>query len=206
MRGTCSAKMRCKAGSTRWASTIALTSSRITVARSRDAISLKASRSSCSISRLWRATSAATSASLLGKYWEGEPTLTPAVAAIRLVLARSYPCLVRTRAVASSSVSTVTRDRFCEADFRGIVGIARAMVRHLPMRVDNVSHSSQIQAMQRTSPAKGTAMFTLPYRTLMHYKRWATNGLNAVIAENLDRLPADERILVRGMPHPPQDG
>ena len=40
-------------------------------------------------------------------------------------------------------------------------------------------------------------MFTLPYRTLMHYKRWATNGLNAVIAENLDRLPADERILVR---------
>jgi uncharacterized damage-inducible protein DinB len=40
-------------------------------------------------------------------------------------------------------------------------------------------------------------MFTLPYRTLMHYKRWATNGLNAVIAENLDRMPADERILVR---------
>jgi len=44
---------------------------------------------------------------------------------------------------------------------------------------------------------KGTAMFTLPYRTLMHYKRWATNGLNAVISENLDRMPADERILVR---------
>jgi uncharacterized damage-inducible protein DinB len=40
-------------------------------------------------------------------------------------------------------------------------------------------------------------MFTLPYRTLMHYKRWATNGLNTVIAENLERLPADERILVR---------
>jgi hypothetical protein len=44
---------------------------------------------------------------------------------------------------------------------------------------------------------KGTAMFTLPYRTLMHYKRWATNGLNAVIAETLDRMPADERTLVR---------
>lgn len=40
-------------------------------------------------------------------------------------------------------------------------------------------------------------MFTLPYRTLMHYKRWATNGLNAVIAETLERLPADEQILVR---------
>jgi uncharacterized damage-inducible protein DinB len=39
-------------------------------------------------------------------------------------------------------------------------------------------------------------MFTLPYRALIHYKRWATNGLNAVIAETLDRLPADERILV----------
>jgi uncharacterized damage-inducible protein DinB len=39
-------------------------------------------------------------------------------------------------------------------------------------------------------------MFTLPYRTLIHQKRWATNGLNAVIAENLDRVPADERILI----------
>ena len=45
-------------------------------------------------------------------------------------------------------------------------------------------------------------MFTLPYRTLMHYKRWATNGLNAVIAENLERIPADERILVlRALDH-----
>ncbi|HEX2889413.1 DinB family protein [Vineibacter terrae] len=43
---------------------------------------------------------------------------------------------------------------------------------------------------------KGTAMLTLPYRTLMHYKRWATNGLNAVIAENLDHIAADERVLV----------
>ena len=39
-------------------------------------------------------------------------------------------------------------------------------------------------------------MFTLPYRTLMHYKRWATNGLNMVIAENFERIAADERILV----------
>jgi uncharacterized damage-inducible protein DinB len=39
-------------------------------------------------------------------------------------------------------------------------------------------------------------MFTLPYRTLIHYKRWATNGLNAVIADNLGRLPADERTVV----------
>lgn len=39
-------------------------------------------------------------------------------------------------------------------------------------------------------------MLTLPYRNLMHYKRWATNGLNAVIAENLERMPEDERILV----------
>ena len=43
---------------------------------------------------------------------------------------------------------------------------------------------------------KGTAMLTLPYRTVVHYKRWATNGLNAVIAENLDRMPADERTLI----------
>ena len=43
---------------------------------------------------------------------------------------------------------------------------------------------------------KGTAMFTLPYRTLMHYKRWATNGLNSVIAESLGRIAADEQVLV----------
>ena len=40
-------------------------------------------------------------------------------------------------------------------------------------------------------------MFTLPYRTLIHQKRWATNGLNAVIAENADRLAADEQLLIR---------
>lgn len=39
-------------------------------------------------------------------------------------------------------------------------------------------------------------MFTLPYRTLIQQKRWATNGLNSVIAENLDRIPADDRILI----------
>jgi uncharacterized damage-inducible protein DinB len=40
-------------------------------------------------------------------------------------------------------------------------------------------------------------MLTLPYRTLIHQKRWATNGLNAVLADTLERLPADEQVLVR---------
>ncbi|MFI5031146.1 MAG: DinB family protein [Reyranellales bacterium] len=44
---------------------------------------------------------------------------------------------------------------------------------------------------------KGTAMLTLPYRTLIHQKRWATNGLNAILANNLQRLPGDEQSLVR---------
>ena len=39
-------------------------------------------------------------------------------------------------------------------------------------------------------------MFTLPYRTLIHQKRWATNGLHGVIAGNFDRVPADERVLI----------
>jgi uncharacterized damage-inducible protein DinB len=60
------------------------------------------------------------------------------------------------------------------------------------MRVDNVSDSSQIPGTQHV---KGIAMFTLPYRTLIHYKRWATNGLNTVLAETIDRLPADDRVL-----------
>ena len=44
---------------------------------------------------------------------------------------------------------------------------------------------------------KGTAMFTLPYRTLIQQKRWATNGLNTVLAENFDRLSMDEKVIVR---------
>lgn len=40
-------------------------------------------------------------------------------------------------------------------------------------------------------------MFTLPYRTLIHYKRWATNGLNSVVADNLDRIPEEDRVLIR---------
>jgi uncharacterized damage-inducible protein DinB len=40
-------------------------------------------------------------------------------------------------------------------------------------------------------------MLALPYRTLAHHKRWATNGLNAVLAGNLQRLPADAQVLVR---------
>ena len=40
-------------------------------------------------------------------------------------------------------------------------------------------------------------MLTLPYRTLIHSKRWATNGLNSVLADKLARLSADEQMLVR---------
>ena len=35
-------------------------------------------------------------ASLLGKYWYSEPTLTPAVSAISLVVVRAYPLRIRT--------------------------------------------------------------------------------------------------------------
>jgi uncharacterized damage-inducible protein DinB len=38
-------------------------------------------------------------------------------------------------------------------------------------------------------------MFTYPYRALLGQKRWATNGLNAVLTDNLDRLPADEQVI-----------
>ena len=39
-------------------------------------------------------------------------------------------------------------------------------------------------------------MFTSPHRKLMHYKRWATNGLHAVLKENLGRLVEDDRTLI----------
>ena len=53
--------------------------------------------------------------------------LTPATAAILLVLALSYPSFIKTRAVASSSASTVRRDRSWEADFLGFVAGFRAI-------------------------------------------------------------------------------
>ena len=36
-----------------------------------------------------------------------------------------------------------------------------------------------------------------PYDTLMRYKRWATNGLNAVVAGNVDRIGAGDMLLIR---------
>ncbi len=53
--------------------------------------------------------------------------LTPATAAMRLVLARSYPSRTRMRAVASSSASTVARERSCVADLRGFIATGRGM-------------------------------------------------------------------------------
>src|SRR3954468_16011397 len=85
------------------------------------------------MSRRGGAATATTSASLLGKYWYSEPTLTPATSAIRLVLALSKPSLTRMRAVASISASTVARDLSWEAFFRGFVAGLRAMVLRLRM-------------------------------------------------------------------------
>ena len=36
-----------------------------------------------------------------------------------------------------------------------------------------------------------------PHDTLMRYKRWATNGLNAVVAGNVDRIGAGDMLLIR---------
>src|SRR5262245_3577607 len=107
--------------------------------------------------------------------------LTPASWAILLVLALSKPSLTRMRAVASIRASTVARDRSCDACFLGFVSGLRAMPgvpdARAGMRVDNVSDSSHFHDMHchLISMTKGTAMFTLPYRTLIHYKRWATD-------------------------------
>jgi uncharacterized damage-inducible protein DinB len=48
---------------------------------------------------------------------------------------------------------------------------------------------------QKEGKREIAAMFTT-CRTLMYYQRWATNGLNAVLAENLGRVPADEQVLI----------
>lgn len=39
-------------------------------------------------------------------------------------------------------------------------------------------------------------MFTHPCSILMHYKRWATNGLNSVIADARKRIVADDWLLL----------
>src|SRR5690606_27373041 len=42
----------------------------------------------------------------------------------------------------------------------------------------------------------GTAMLTSPYRKLMQHKRWATDGLNGVVAEHMARIDEPDRVLV----------
>ncbi|HEX6956599.1 MAG TPA: DinB family protein [Ferrovibrio sp.] len=37
---------------------------------------------------------------------------------------------------------------------------------------------------------------TAPYRLMIRQKRWATDGLNRVVTETLDRIPADDRVLI----------
>lgn len=37
---------------------------------------------------------------------------------------------------------------------------------------------------------------TLPYRTLVHQKRWATHGLHGVIGDHLEHLPPHDRAIV----------
>jgi uncharacterized damage-inducible protein DinB len=39
-------------------------------------------------------------------------------------------------------------------------------------------------------------MIDCPYRTLMRYKRWATNGLNATLADKLSCLGEDDRHVI----------
>ncbi|QNQ09872.1 DinB family protein [Sphingomonas alpina] len=43
---------------------------------------------------------------------------------------------------------------------------------------------------------KGIEMLTCPYRTLMRYKRWSTDGLNAVLADTMDRFDEPHQILI----------
>lgn len=60
-----------------------------------------------------------------------------------------------------------------------------------------MSNSSHFYDTSRgsISTTKGTLMLTLPYRTLIHYKRWATKGLNGVLSNTLERLPSDEQVI-----------
>jgi hypothetical protein len=80
-----------------------------------------------------------------------EPMLTPAVAAMRLVLAASKPARTRMRAVASSSASTVARDLACEAGFLGVVGGLRAIAGRFRMRVAECERSLILLAVQNAS-------------------------------------------------------
>src|SRR5579862_4098813 len=65
------------------------TNSRAATSTGRAATLTRMLRINSNTSCEWRSLTAATSASLLGKYWYSEPILTPASVAIRLVLARS---------------------------------------------------------------------------------------------------------------------
>lgn len=45
-------------------------------------------------------------------------------------------------------------------------------------------------------------MLACPYRMMMRYKRWATNGLNATLTDNLARCSEDDRhVILRVLDH-----
>ena len=95
-------------------------------------------RTTCDNSFAWRSMTAATKASLLGKYWYSEPMLTPAMAAILLVLARrNRPSPKRERSLRAAhrrSDAIALRGRFS-----GFVAGFQAMGSLLKMRVHIVS-------------------------------------------------------------------
>src|SRR5262245_37206323 len=75
--------------------------------------------------------------------------LTPAVAAILFVLVRLKPSFTKMRAVASSSASTVKRDRFWEAVFLGLDCGFRAIAYAPGRRVFNASDRSYSTRAER---------------------------------------------------------
>jgi hypothetical protein len=76
--------------------------------------------------------SASTSASLPSKYWYSEPTLTPAISAMRTVVVWSSPYSTSARPVASIRLSTSCRER----RWRGCLRMATPGVSDAGMRIE----------------------------------------------------------------------
>lgn len=120
-RGTCSVNTRWRSGSIACASSVSSITARTACAIGSCATRDSSDSSAAFIASTCCSISAATSASLFGKYWYSEPIEIPAASATALVVSPSNPRLTRTRAVAVNTLSTVARLRSWRGRLRGVV-------------------------------------------------------------------------------------
>jgi uncharacterized damage-inducible protein DinB len=121
---------------------------------------------------------------------------------MRLVLALSKPSLTRMRAVASKSVSTVRRERSCEADFLGFVCIFLAIntASQCEWKKRMIAHIlALIEITGKCTNLRGHDMHDTLQR-LFRYKAWANDELLTALATLGGEAPVT-KLAIKALSH-----